>query len=257
MFSGFGYGMGYYDDDESHRDYDDTPVDFLCPDGDIEGKDVQWCLDNDFFQVHDGMGGDYPLWSGNWYYKKHPEEKYMHQQRLKDTKQIRTRNEQRSRGVSSNASSIYEEAMFCAMLQNDIARQMNPHRYRDDDDDSDCGFDDTPVDFLRPEGKTEGKNVQWCLDNDFYQVHNGQGYERPLWAGNWYYKYHLLKDTEAIRRKTEHRSSAFNARLEREEAESKAMEKEMCAMFERKMRDVERMRERKNKEQHKMRREKE
>lgn len=153
----------------------------------------------------------------------------MHQQRLKDTKEIRARNEQRSRGVSNNASSKYEEALFCAMLQNDIARQMNPHLYRDDDDDSyDNDFDDTP-------------------------------------AGNWYYKYHpdersmhqqRLKDTEAIRRKTEHRSSAFSARLEREEAESKAMENEICAMFERELHDVERMRERQNKEQHKMRREK-
>lgn len=56
MFSPLGYGGGYHDllsdmYGDSDDDYDDTPVDFLRPDGDIEGKDVQWCLDNNFFQV--------------------------------------------------------------------------------------------------------------------------------------------------------------------------------------------------------------
>ena len=48
--------MAMYDDD------DDYYVEFLRPDGDIEGKDIPWwCMDNGFFQVRDG------LWSGPWY----------------------------------------------------------------------------------------------------------------------------------------------------------------------------------------------
>jgi len=140
MFSPFGYGAGYYgdSDDEYYDDgYNHKPVDFLRPDGDTETKDVQWCLDNNFFQVHDGLGGEYPLWSGNWYYKKHPEEKHMHQQRLKDTKQIRRRNEQRSR--VSSARSEYEEvaekemeAAFRTMLQDDLTRMGYPSNYLSD-----------------------------------------------------------------------------------------------------------------------------
>jgi len=140
MFSPFGYGMGYYgdSDDEYYDDgYNHKPVDFLRPDGDTETKDVQWCLDNNFFQVHDGLGGEYPLWSGNWYYKKHPEENHMHQQRLKDTKQIRARNEQRSH--VSYARSEYEEAAekemeaaFRTMLQNDLTRMGYPSNYLSD-----------------------------------------------------------------------------------------------------------------------------
>jgi len=103
MFSGFGYGMGYYDDDESHRDFDDTPVEFFRPDGDTESKDVQWCLDNDFFQVEDG------LWSGDWYYKEHPEERCMHQQRLDDTKKIRRMNEIK---YKSESSRLYNRVRF-------------------------------------------------------------------------------------------------------------------------------------------------
>lgn len=64
-------------------EFDDTPVEFLRPDGDIEGKDVQWCLDNDFFQIHEGCDGDCQLWSGPWYYRDRPEERPMHQQRIK------------------------------------------------------------------------------------------------------------------------------------------------------------------------------
>lgn len=71
---------------------DYTPVDFLRPDGDIEGKDVQWCLDNDFFQIHEGYDGDYPLWSGPWYYRDRPEERPMHQQRIQKMEAIRSRN---------------------------------------------------------------------------------------------------------------------------------------------------------------------
>jgi hypothetical protein len=44
-------------------------VTFYRPDGDTEGKDVGWCLDNNFYEIHPG------LWSGDWYYDHHPEEK--------------------------------------------------------------------------------------------------------------------------------------------------------------------------------------
>jgi hypothetical protein len=84
-FQGCRQDLDYYDEFE----FDDTPVDFLRPDGDIEGKDVQWCLDNDFFQIHDG---DYPLCSGPWYYRDRPEERPMHQQRIQKTEAIRRRN---------------------------------------------------------------------------------------------------------------------------------------------------------------------
>ena len=80
--------LDYYDEFE----FDDTPVDFLRPDGDIEGKDVQWCLDNDFFQIHEGYDGDDPMWSGPWYYRDRPEERPMHQQRIQKTEAIRRRN---------------------------------------------------------------------------------------------------------------------------------------------------------------------
>lgn len=69
-----------------------SPVKFLRPDGDIEDKDVQWCLDNDFFHIHEGYDGDYPLWSGPWYYRDRPEEKPMHQQRIQKTEAIRRGN---------------------------------------------------------------------------------------------------------------------------------------------------------------------
>ena len=83
------YGS-YYDD---HDDYNDTPVDFLRPDGDIEGKDIQWCLDNGFFQVEDG------LWSGDWYYDTtHSDERYIHhQKRIKETERIRRNGKQRTK----------------------------------------------------------------------------------------------------------------------------------------------------------------
>jgi hypothetical protein len=62
----YGFGYDYVeggDSEEEEDDYDYTEVDFLRPDGDIETKDVQWCKDNNFFQVGD------ELWSGPWYYE--------------------------------------------------------------------------------------------------------------------------------------------------------------------------------------------
>ena len=75
--------LDYYDEFE----FDDTPVDFLHPDGDIEGKDVQWCLDNDFFQIHEGYDGDDPLWCGPWYYSDRPEERQCTNSAFKRRKQ--------------------------------------------------------------------------------------------------------------------------------------------------------------------------
>lgn len=65
------HGMGEDDchDDDYFEDYDECyeddnfggSVSFIRPDGDDEGKDVQWFLNHcDFFEVEDGV------WSGDW-----------------------------------------------------------------------------------------------------------------------------------------------------------------------------------------------
>lgn len=72
---------GYVHADEC--EHNDTPVNFFRPDGDIEGMDIQWCLDNNFFEIHDG------LWSGPWYYDYYPDERSMHRGRLQSTIKIR------------------------------------------------------------------------------------------------------------------------------------------------------------------------
>lgn len=63
--------MSWWDDD--YDDYGggggqrrDTEVSFYRPDGSCEGKDIGWCLDNGFHEIEDG------LWSGDWYYRHHP-----------------------------------------------------------------------------------------------------------------------------------------------------------------------------------------
>ena len=53
------YDFGGDDDD---FEGDQTEVEFLRPDGDMETKSVQWFLDHKFFEVEKG------LWSGPWYY---------------------------------------------------------------------------------------------------------------------------------------------------------------------------------------------
>ena len=61
-----------YDSDDSGRDHrrnDYTPVTFYRPDGDTEGKDIQWCRDNGFFHIEED------LWSGNWYYDHFPDKR--------------------------------------------------------------------------------------------------------------------------------------------------------------------------------------
>jgi Ankyrin repeats (3 copies)/Zinc finger C-x8-C-x5-C-x3-H type (and similar) len=40
------------------------------------------------------------------------------------------------------------------------------------------------VNFYRPDGDTEGKDIGWCLGNGFYEIEHG------LWSGDWYYRHH-------------------------------------------------------------------
>ena len=40
------------------------------------------------------------------------------------------------------------------------------------------------VSFYRPDGKCEGKDIGWCLDNGFFEIEDG------LWSGDWYYEHH-------------------------------------------------------------------
>jgi len=68
-FSGY-----YYDDDyvNSNVDYYTKDYLFYRPDGDTEGKAIDWFESNGFFQVaHEPE----IIWSGPWYYRHHPEEK--------------------------------------------------------------------------------------------------------------------------------------------------------------------------------------
>jgi hypothetical protein len=64
--SAYGYDSDY---GGGNRRNDYTPVTFYRPDGDTEGKDVQWCLDNGFFHIEED------LWSGNWYYRHFPDKR--------------------------------------------------------------------------------------------------------------------------------------------------------------------------------------
>jgi hypothetical protein len=57
-YGSYGYSKGRRRSEE---------VTFYRPDGSIEGKDVGWCLDNDFHEIKDG------LWSGDWYYRDFPD----------------------------------------------------------------------------------------------------------------------------------------------------------------------------------------
>ena len=103
---------GYINADEC--EYNDTPVDFFRPDGDIEGKDIQWCLDNHFFEIRDG------LWSGPWYYDYYPDERSMHRDRLQSTITIRN--------MSHPGKQIWEqlEASSSPVKLNANAREFKP-----------------------------------------------------------------------------------------------------------------------------------
>jgi hypothetical protein len=65
--------MDWYDDDyddwnggRSQRGYRSQHVTFYRPDRDTETKDIGWCLSNGFHEIYPG------LWSGDWYYRHHP-----------------------------------------------------------------------------------------------------------------------------------------------------------------------------------------
>lgn len=115
--------FGGYDSD-GDCSWDDTEVTFLRPDGDEETKDVQWCLDNDFFQIEEG------IWSGNWYYDDHPEERRHHSKRLKETRAIRRRAEARCVRVHARREretplqAAVDAAMTCRLIQ-DLAMMQN------------------------------------------------------------------------------------------------------------------------------------
>lgn len=67
-FGGWGYG-GQYNNKITDAYYgggDYNGCEFFRPDGDIEGKDVNWCLSNGFFMIKPG------LWSGPWYFNQFP-----------------------------------------------------------------------------------------------------------------------------------------------------------------------------------------
>jgi len=120
----------YGNDSDGGESWDDTPVTFLRPDGDWEGKDVQWCLDNDFFEVEEGV------WSGDWYYESNPQEKRLHPLRLKRTREIRQQAQQRrSRVRNQRARSaslqLEQDAAFNSVLMEDLAR-MQMGRWSED-----------------------------------------------------------------------------------------------------------------------------
>jgi hypothetical protein len=94
-------------------------VDFLRPDGDIEGKDVQWCLDNEFYHIEED------LWAGNWYFRDNP---VINKQLCVDnTQKIRNRNEKRGEYIKakmdaeSNAKQKQEDELN-KILMRDLAR---------------------------------------------------------------------------------------------------------------------------------------
>lgn len=118
--------------DNHFNKYNDTQVWFLRPDGDIETKDIQWCLDSGFFQVDDG------LWSGNWYNRTHTNKGFMHQACNRETYELRSTKKTQNKysdedqayelfwerlGVgSSRQEDRVQEQVKAEVLQNDIAR---------------------------------------------------------------------------------------------------------------------------------------
>jgi hypothetical protein len=58
--------------------YGQEDISFYRPDGSTERKSIQWCLDNDFYKIEEG------LWSGDWYYKRFPEDKLRKEEEEKE-----------------------------------------------------------------------------------------------------------------------------------------------------------------------------
>lgn len=108
-----------------------SPAEFLRPDGDVEGKNVQWCLDNDFVHIREG------LWAGEWYYRDHgnpddPAEEKDRERHARETRKIRALNDKRREYVRAKAEAEAEatakakkreEEEFAKVLMGDIARQ--------------------------------------------------------------------------------------------------------------------------------------
>jgi len=70
---GYGGYSSYYGGGDSYsgrgRYKRSEQVNFYRPDRSTESKDIGWCLDNDFYEIEEG------LWSGDWYYRHYPEKK--------------------------------------------------------------------------------------------------------------------------------------------------------------------------------------
>ena len=70
QYGGWGLG-GKYNNKMTDYNFEEEwqwkNVEFYRPDGDVEGKDIGWCLSNGFFMIRPG------LWSGPWYFKDFPE----------------------------------------------------------------------------------------------------------------------------------------------------------------------------------------
>jgi len=123
---------------------DFTPVSFHRPDGDVEGKDVQWCLDNDFYQIEDGY------WSGDWYFRDRPNlDKQVY---IEETLKIREINQKRRDFIDAKSAAEADERIFeekhreeelNKVLMSDIARM----RGRDIDD---TDFFTAPISGTRP-----------------------------------------------------------------------------------------------------------
>ena len=120
----FDYYYHYDDGDNSDGDesWDATPVTFIRPDGSAETKDIQWCLDNNFFEVEERY------WSGDWYYEFHPEEKPLHEQRMQRMKEIRQENKERRNRIMRQrncpiraAIERHQDAAFTNVLIGEIA----------------------------------------------------------------------------------------------------------------------------------------
>lgn len=124
----FDYYYNSDDDDEEGWNHHGD-ITFLRPDFSEEGKSVQWCLDNGFFQVEEGY------WSGDWYYKNHPEERILHEERLKCTNEIRERIENRRSRMHAKrncpirkAEKESQEAALVNVLMDDLARMRGVSR---------------------------------------------------------------------------------------------------------------------------------
>ncbi|KAL7430030.1 hypothetical protein ACHAXM_001984 [Skeletonema potamos] len=170
--SGVPFGDNYddYDDDYNVDNYGLEEVVYFRPDGDTESKDIQWCKDKGFFEVEEG------LWSGEWYNK---------------TELICNRcNESKHTSRFTKMERMIQEhglSPRCKVCNREEPSGLSFWDNDNDDDDDEDNHDFEEVIFFRPDGDTETKDRQWCLDNGFFEVEAG------LWWGEWYYETDLEK----------------------------------------------------------------